>query len=101
MPVVDIRAIKGDVERATAETLKYSAKPSDLISDAEWLVELTRQTHKLRFMATGGILKNAISEQEKSEEELLLLEQNNGDDDAEKSKLYFDWHRVSRHYEKR
>lgn len=101
VPVVDIRAIKGNVERATAETLKYSAKPSDLVADAEWLVELTRQTHKLRFMATGGILKNAISEQEKSEEELLLLEQNNDDDDAEKSKLYFDWHRVSRHYEKR
>ena len=69
MPMVDVRAVKarkGDdiaIQSAIAETLKYSTKPSDMIQDCEnpesreWFYELTRQTHKLRFIATGGALR--------------------------------------------
>ncbi|WP_176687188.1 protein rep, partial [Escherichia coli] len=35
-------------------TLKYSTKPADMVADPEWFLELTRQTHKRRFVATGG-----------------------------------------------
>ncbi|MDI5568585.1 protein rep, partial [Salmonella enterica subsp. enterica serovar Kentucky] len=43
------------VRGAVAETLKYSTKPADMVADPEWFLELTRQTHKRRFVATGGM----------------------------------------------
>ena len=52
------------------ETLKYAVKPDDIIADnenpksREWFYELTRQTHKLRFVATGGVLKDALRRDE-------------------------------------
>ncbi|KYI93173.1 hypothetical protein AIZ11_24710, partial [Salmonella enterica subsp. enterica serovar Typhimurium] len=72
-PNVDVRAVKprkpkdGEslacataelVRGAVAETLKYSTKPADMVADPEWFLELTRQTHKRRFVATGGALKD-------------------------------------------
>ena len=45
------------VRGAVAETLKYSTKPADMVADPEWFLELTRQTHKRRFVATGGTQK--------------------------------------------
>jgi plasmid rolling circle replication initiator protein Rep len=61
---------------APVEGLKYAVKPSDLIGDgtrhdAEWLALLTKQTHKLRFIATGGILKDALSERDETNDDLL------------------------------
>ncbi|MBM2994428.1 protein rep, partial [Escherichia coli] len=44
---------------AVAETLKYSTKPADMVADPEWFLELTRQTHKRRFVATGGALRHS------------------------------------------
>ncbi|MDI5829362.1 protein rep, partial [Salmonella enterica subsp. enterica serovar Kentucky] len=52
--VVMVRAIRA----MGAETLKYSTKPADMVADPEWFLELTRQTHKRRFVATGGALKD-------------------------------------------
>ena len=48
------------VRGAVAETLKYSTKPADMVADPEWFLELTRQTHKRRFVATGGALKDVL-----------------------------------------
>ncbi|MBE3060516.1 protein rep, partial [Klebsiella pneumoniae] len=45
---------------AVAETLKYSTKPADMAADPKWFLELTRQTHKRRFVATGGALKDVL-----------------------------------------
>ncbi|WP_181880010.1 protein rep, partial [Escherichia coli] len=45
---------------AVVETLKYSTKPADMLADPEWFLELTRQVHKRRFVATGGALKNVL-----------------------------------------
>ncbi|MER3250398.1 protein rep, partial [Salmonella enterica] len=63
-PNVDIRPVKsksGDpvanvaaqLQGAVAETLKYSVKPDDMAADPAWFLELTRQVHKRRFIATG------------------------------------------------
>jgi plasmid rolling circle replication initiator protein Rep len=73
VPVVDVRVVKpkkgaddDGMKAAIAETLKYAVKPDDIMHDnedpkaREWFYELTRQTHKLRFVATGGVLKNAL-----------------------------------------
>lgn len=76
LPQVDVRAVKPkkgksanddeSIKSAIMETLKYATKPDDIIHDhhdpkaREWFYELTRQTHKMRFVATGGVLKNAL-----------------------------------------
>lgn len=77
LPVVDVRTVKpkkgnekndDGVKAAIMETLKYAVKPSDIIEDyenpksREWFYELTRQTHKLRFVASGGALKDALKQ---------------------------------------
>jgi len=103
-PIVDIRTVRArrgapgekPLRRALAETLKYSVKPSDM--HGEWLIELTRQIHKLRFLASGGVLKNMLRESEASERDLLLLgEDGEGGDPA----LFFNWRREIRRYAER
>lgn len=88
-PVVDVRAVKpkkpkaGDTEAVSlphaglVETLKYSVKPSDMADAPDWFITLTEQTHRLRFIATGGLFKDVLKPEEKiTEEEMIHL----GDD---------------------
>ena len=86
---------------AVAETLKYSVKPSDMTSDAEWLLEMTRQVHKLRFIASGGVLKDILKEGEESERDLLLADEQGEGKEKEKPDLYFDWRKEIKRYSKR
>lgn len=55
---------------AAKEVLKYSVKPADMVASPEWFHELTRQTHHLRFLASGGCFKDAFKD-EPTEEDLL------------------------------
>jgi len=64
---VDIRAVKdktgqGDLKAAIVETLKYAYKPEDTFNDSAFLYGLTDQLHKMRFLASGGILKGILKE---------------------------------------
>lgn len=108
-PIVNVKSIKpkAPVEGlsfeaqyiAICETLKYSVKEADLIADPRWLHELTRQLHKMRLIATGGVLKEYISEDEP--EDLIhagLEEEEVTDEDI---KLVFDWANVVKRYTKR
>jgi plasmid rolling circle replication initiator protein Rep len=69
LPVVDIRKVqpkKSDdphqgLREAVCETLKYQVKPSDLMGDSDWLIELTNQLHKTRAVAVGGIFKEYLA----------------------------------------
>lgn len=71
-PRVDVRAIKpkkGKPESealpsAICETFKYSIKPEHLISDKDFLLELTDQLHKTRAISLGGEFKNYLIEDE-------------------------------------
>lgn len=94
-PVVDVRTVKpkkskaGEEETASlprdglVETLKYSVKPSDMTEDPEWFIAVTEQTHKLRFIATGGLFKEVLKPEEKiTEEEMIHL-----GDDAPRAEL--------------
>jgi hypothetical protein len=101
-PSVRINAVKpkpGSTEsplrRAVSETLKYAVKPEDMQGD--WLLELTRQVHRLRFIASGGLLKNVLREADESDEDLMLAEDGEGGE----PELFFDWRRHIRRYEKR
>ena len=111
-PVVDVRAVKakkgtlkksGDASkdamaRAVCETLKYSVKPTDLLADAKWLDELTKQLQKTRAISIGGCLKEFFSEDEP--EDLIngdIEEEENTEDDTI---LFFDWASAIRRYKK-
>jgi hypothetical protein len=101
-PIVDIRTVKpkpGSTEsplrRAVAETLKYAVKPEDMQGD--WLLELTRQVHRLRFIASGGVLRDVLREADESDEDLMLAEDGEGGEPT----LFFDWRREIRRYAKR
>lgn len=106
-PNVDIRTVKsklapGDdpanfLRSAVAETLKYSVKPSDMIDDPNWFLELTRQVHRKRFMATGGILKDLLkSEDDIDDEDLLVRTEADADDDG--SRTAYAWNNGKRQY---
>lgn len=90
LPIVNVkkvRAKKADIERlgskrgalaaAAAEVLKYTVKPGDMLADRDWFLEVVRQTFRVRAIAAGGLLKDAIRAQDESQQDLLL-----GDEDA-------------------
>jgi hypothetical protein len=87
------------LRRAVSETLKYSVKPEDL-TDKDWLLELTRQVFKLRFIASGGVLKDILRETEETERDLLLADED-GEGEASDPELFFDWRREIKRYVKR
>ena len=91
-PVMDVQAIKKGVQPASLvlELLKYCTKESDLIADQEWFLELTRQMHKSRTIAVGGILKNYLRELELEPEDLIGKDENDKDE-VDEGHLYFRW----------
>lgn len=91
--------ISESLQDAVAETLKYSVKPSDMISDPEWFLELTRQVFKRRFVATGGVLKDILKLTEESNEDLALADGIvDGEDDG--SSIAFSWGSEERRYKR-
>jgi len=106
IPVVDVRMVKpkkgsdkSAIAEAVAETLKYAVKPADMISDPEWFKELTRQVNKLRFISTGGILKDLFKE-ETTDEELLLLSDEE-ETDKELRILNYNWFKNEKNYKRK
>jgi hypothetical protein len=97
-PVLDVQAVKQGSQPMdlVPELLKYCTKESDLVSDRNWFLELTKQMHKMRCIATGGILKEYLRELEDEPEDLI------GDDGTQESedfaKLYFGWKRWEKKY---
>lgn len=98
LPVVNVKAVKPKANQehsealkgALTETLKYTVKPSDLISNQEWLLELTRQLYKRRMIGIGGILRPYISDEEPID--LIHSEEVEELSKAE-SELWFAWRR--------
>lgn len=107
-PVVDVRTVKAKkgsdkdgLSHAVAETLKYAVKPSDLVDNGPWLLELTKQVHKLRFIASGGLLKDALKEDEESNEDLIKtgLEEEEAQEE-QPDQIVFNWFPSQRKYRK-
>jgi plasmid rolling circle replication initiator protein Rep len=107
-PMVDIRAVKprdlnsgqtpidatAFLRGAVSETLKYAVKPSDMTTDPAWFLEMTRQVHKLRFVATGGALKDVLRVQDEDEE----MNQGEGEGADDGSRLSFSWRPSDKRY---
>jgi plasmid rolling circle replication initiator protein Rep len=108
-PVVDIRTVKLDLVQssqrvnkpparmweAVAEILKYAVKPSDMIRDHEWFLQLSDQLQKTRGVAIGGILKHYIKEREP---EKLTEEPGEQEPEVSAEQLFFGWKRDVRKY---
>ena len=91
LPNVDIRTVKPKakdiddpgkgIKSAIAETMKYAIKPEDMIGDeslqaVNWFHEYTRQVFKLRFVASGGALKNALKADDKiTDQDMITADQ--------------------------
>lgn len=118
VPQVNVQAVRSggklvksaDVEtmkEAVGEVLKYAVKPSDVLDDADeevsakWFIELTRQTHKLRFIASGGALKDVFKD-EKSNDDLIHTEGDQPSEaDEEEKKLFFSWNSNKKKYRRK
>jgi len=108
-PVVDIRTVKLDLVQssqrvnkpparmweAVAEILKYAVKPSDMIRDHEWFLQLADQLQKTRGVAIGGILKHYIKERER---ENLTKEPGEEEPKISGEQLFFGWKREVKKY---
>lgn len=97
-PILDVQAVKQGTRpmELVPELLKYCTKESDMVADREWFLELTRQMHKMRAIATGGVLKEYLKELEEDPEDLI------GESDTPEaqdgSSLFFDWRRKEKKY---
>lgn len=103
-PIVDVRAVKGDLQAAVTETLKYAVKPSDMqAGGGEFLLEVTRQVHKLRFVATGGALKDMLKpEAQITNQDMITADDGpkTAVDDPEAEKIGFAWKRKAKRYKR-
>ena len=112
-PIVDVRAVKSKAPKgnepqtvsdklrgAIAETLKYSVKPSDMVTDPDWFLEMTRQVHKKRFIATGGLLKNILKLTEETNQDMVLAGSEATEDALEGHTIGFDWSGIRRRYKR-
>lgn len=99
-PVIHVKAIAkhDDPTVMIPEILKYQVKEPDLVADREWLLELTRQVHKTRAIAIGGVLKQYMRESEEEHEHQDLMGNYEEADEVEEGNLYFRWRRGLKRY---
>ena len=81
-PSVNVKAVKATLDEKGRKQLdkvsrnaQIQRKPSDLALEGDkgaWLHEMTKQVHKMRFIATGGVLKGILKpEDEITTEEMI------------------------------
>jgi plasmid rolling circle replication initiator protein Rep len=121
-PIVNVKVVKpkknsdsDGIASAVCETLKYSVKPADLVSNRdsakpadlasnrEWLMGLTEQLHKLKAVSTGGVFKDFLSDLEREDKEenkdLIHVDGSEEEPEQELGRLYFTWSQKSKHYQ--
>jgi plasmid rolling circle replication initiator protein Rep len=97
-PILDVRAVKNG-ERPSSlvpELLKYCTKESDLVTDRDWFLELTRQMVKMKCVTTGGVLKEYLKELEQEPDD--LIGEGNESDAEDEGRLFFGWKRNDKRY---
>jgi plasmid rolling circle replication initiator protein Rep len=96
-PMIHVKAIAKhhDSISIIPEILKYQVKESDLVANRAWFLELTKQLHKTRAVAVGGVLRHYMGELEKEPEDLIGKD-NQGE--VDEGHLYFQWKRENKKY---
>lgn len=102
-PVVDVRAVKSKkdgqtLQAAVVETLKYATKAEDSLNDPEWLYAITEQLHKLRFIATGGALKDLLKDDMTNAE---MIAGDESTSTASEPSMWFGWQPATRKYHRK
>jgi plasmid rolling circle replication initiator protein Rep len=97
-PIMDIQAVRQGVSPSSLipELLKYCTKESDMVADREWFLELTSQLHKMRAIATGGVLKEYLRELEAEPDD--LIGEGNDEFGEDYGRLLFGWRRSDKKY---
>jgi plasmid rolling circle replication initiator protein Rep len=98
-PILDVQAIKQGSQPTVLvpELLKYCVKESDLVADKSWFLELTKQMHKLRCVATGGVLKEYLKVLEEEPDDLVGKDEDNAGE-VDEGHLYFGWKKIEKKY---
>jgi plasmid rolling circle replication initiator protein Rep len=106
LPSVRIKVIKArgkkvsdvgvGLSKALCETLKYSVKPDDLITDRDFLLGITAELHKTRAVAVGGEFRKFISDKEPED---LLGDDEDPDCDSD-GIIWFGWREKQQRYSK-
>jgi plasmid rolling circle replication initiator protein Rep len=96
VPMVNVQAVK-ELNNGIAELTKattYSIKPSDLVDEngADWLHELHTQCDKLRFIASGGLVKQAIAKAKSEVKDFEADVETIAKDD-------YEWQKAAKRYE--
>lgn len=129
VPVVHVQAVKANPKKqpdsvnqtqsgvvdGLTETLKYSVKPDDLIGlepgvsinekfeeNQRFIVELTRQMHKVKAVSVGGIFRKYIKGTDLTEptnEQMIHLNDQGEVEEEGVGKLYFAWNGIWKKYE--
>ena len=99
-PILDIRPVRKGHQpmELVPEILKYCTKESDLVADREWFLELTRQMHKMRNVATGGVLKEYLKQLEQEPEDLIGKDETNVEEEVDEGHLFFGWKYLDKRY---
>ena len=102
-PNAHIKAIKdindgGTTLEAVKEVAKYTVKGDDLVAEKEWLAEYTRQVHKMRAIAVGGILKKYLSDEEASNDELVAGDSESKPEDITDPYYFAHWDKPDGRY---
>jgi len=106
-PVVHVRKVQPKklddphqgLRDAVCETLKYQVKPSDLVNDADWLCELTKQLHRTRAVSVGGLFKTYLSDLGDEPDDLININDDSStllDEDF--GKFLFHWQYQDKRY---
>ncbi len=92
-PNDDMVAFNG-LMAAVVETVKYTVKPSDMVEDSDWFLEVANQLYKTRTISVGGIFKDYLKASD-IERDLML--------DSERSEnsggFFFRWRNQVKRYQ--
>lgn len=71
---VDVRSVRNKKKnsadsllKGALEVVKYATKHDNITAHTEWFIEYALQVERMRFMATGGTLKDLIADLEKDD----------------------------------
>lgn len=86
-------AFKG-MMAAIVETIKYTVKPSDMIQDEAWFLEVAKQLHGTRAVSVGGMFKDYLKVSDIGDDLILDSEkiENSGG-------YYFGWRNQAKRYQ--
>jgi hypothetical protein len=75
------------VKSAIAEVIKYTVKPDDMLSDPEWLLQLSSQLRNSRAVAIGGALRGYFADEDTEG----LVNEGEPESHGNQGGMYFGW----------